>query len=151
MRFRLLIPVAIFVFTACKGKNRIPADVLPQKRMQAVMWDMMRADHFLTDYVFNKDSGLDKTAESFKYYQQIFAFHKTNTEQFRKSYSFYTNHPNLFKAIMDSLSKPVPAEEAPTQILQPLAAGDSVGSLPKPIQKNDTVIRLNKKKGFSMQ
>ena len=151
MRFPLVIPLAIFIFTACKGKNKIPADVLTQKKMQAVMWDMMRADHFLTDYVFNKDSGLDKTAESFKYYQQIFALHQTNTEQFRKSYSFYTSHPYLFKAIMDSLSKPAAAEEAPTQIVQPLAKPDSVQSLPKPIRRGDTVIRLRKKKGFSMQ
>lgn len=151
MRIGFLIPIAIFVFTACKGKNKIPADVLSQKKMQAVMWDMMRADHFLTDYVFSKDSGLDKTAESFKYYQQIFAIHQTNTEQFRKSYSFYTSHPNLFKAIMDSMSKPVAAEEAPTQIVQPLAKPDSVQSIPKPIQRSDTVIRLRKKKGFSMQ
>ncbi len=151
MRFPLFILFALFVFAACKGKNRIPADVLSQKKMQAVMWDMMRADHFLTDYVFNKDSGVDKTAESFKYYQQIFALHQTNTEQFRKSYSFYTSHPNLFKAIMDSMSKPIAAEEAPTQIVQPLAQPDSAQSLTKPLPITDTVIRLRKKKGFPLQ
>lgn len=151
MRFPLLIPAALFVFTACKGKNKIPADVLTPKKMQAVMWDMMRADHFLTDYVFNKDSSLDKTAESFKYYQQIFAIHQTNIGQFRKSYSFYTSHPKFFKAIMDSLSKPVAAEEAPTQVVQPLAKPDSVQPLTQPLPIADTVIRLRKKKGFSLQ
>lgn len=149
MRFPLVILFAIFVFTACKGKNKIPADVLTQKKMQAVMWDMMRADHFLTDYVFSKDPKLDKTEESFKYYQQIFAIHQTNTEQFRKSYSFYTSHPALFKVIMDSLSKP--EEAAPTQVMEPVALGDSTPSLPQPVQKSDTIIRLKKKKGLSLQ
>ena len=51
-------------------------DILPQKKMQAVLWDMMRADQFLTDYVLNKDSSLNKITESLKYYQQIFAIHK---------------------------------------------------------------------------
>lgn len=151
MRFPLVILFAIVVFTACKGKNKIPADVLTQKKMQAVMWDMMRVDHFLTDYVFSKDPKLDKTAESFKYYQQIFSIHQTNTEQFRKSYSFYTSHPNLFKAIMDSLSKPVVAEEAPTQVVKPVSVEDSFDSLTKPLPKTDTVIRLRKKKGFPLQ
>ncbi len=61
--------------------------------MQAVLWDLMRADQFLADYVFNKDSSLDKTTESLKYYQKIFAIHKVSKEEFQESFSFYQAHP----------------------------------------------------------
>ena len=120
MRIGLLI-VLLLIFTAgCKNKNRIPNSVMPQKKMQVILWDMMRADQFLTDYVLNKDSSLNKKTESLKYYQQIFAIHKTNKEEFQHSFSFYKSRPILLKAIMDSISTP-PRETATT-----LAKPDSV-------------------------
>ena len=59
MRISLLI-VLLLIFTGgCKNNNGIPNSVLPQKKMQAILWDMMRADQFLADYVLNKDSSLN--------------------------------------------------------------------------------------------
>ncbi len=120
MRIGLLIVLLLIFTVGCKNKNGIPNSVMPQKKMQAILWDMMRADQFLTDYVLNKDSSLNKTTESLKYYQQIFAIHKTNKEEFQHSFSFYKSRPILLKAIMDSISTP-PRETAPT-----LAKPDSV-------------------------
>ena len=66
MRTGLLIAVVLFFAAGCKNKNGIPNSVLPQKKMQAILWDMMRADQFLADYILNKDSSLNKTTESLK-------------------------------------------------------------------------------------
>ena len=55
MRTGLLI-ITILFFAGCKNKNAVPGNILPQSKMQAVIWDMMRADQFLTDYVLNKDT-----------------------------------------------------------------------------------------------
>lgn len=150
MRGRLLIPLLIFFLLSCKGKNKIPAGVLPQKKMQAVLWDIMRADQFLSDYVLSKDSGINKVTESLKYYEQIFAIHKTTKEQFQKSFSFYKDHPMLLKAIMDSInhaSSVAPTQiVAPTSIAQPVTVTDTNLKLQKPVR--DT---LQKKKGLSLQ
>ncbi|NOT51016.1 MAG: DUF4296 domain-containing protein [Chitinophagaceae bacterium] len=148
MKSWVLVPLLIFFLSACKGKNRVPSGVLSQKKMQAVLWDVMRADEFLSANVLRKDSSLDKITESFKYYQQIFAIHKTTKEQFEKSFSFYKDHPDLFKAIMDSLSRAPVA--APTQLVQPVAAPE----ITQPVQKQslpDSGIKLQKKKPLSVE
>lgn len=89
-----------------------------------ILWDMMRADQFLADYVLNKDSSLKKIPESLKYYQQIFAIHKVSKEEFQHSFSFYQSHPVLLKALMDSISTPV--NDVPKQLTKP----DTISPIP---------------------
>lgn len=119
MRNSLLIIFILFFTVGCKDKHGVPGGVLSQKKMQIILWDIMRADQFLTDFVLNKDSSLNKTTESLKYYQQIFAIHKINKEEFQHSFSFYKSHPALLKEIMDSINVPekiipsVPAQQEP--------------------------------------
>ena len=140
-------PLFIFLLVflaACRNENRIPPGVLPQKKMQAVIWDMMRADQFLADFVLNKDSGLNKNAESIKYYQQVFAIHQVSKEQFQQSFSFYRSHPALFKMIMDSISTPPKATRA--EIARPALARDSFQKAPGIVPVKDTAIPLKKKK-----
>lgn len=93
------------------------------------MWDMMRADQFLADFVLNNDSMLNKRDVSIKYYQQIFSVHKISEQDFQKSLYYYRTNPSLFKKIMDSLSQ-VPGD-APTQVVNPVVANDS--TLVKPV------------------
>lgn len=104
MKKLLLIGSILFLLIGCAGKNSIPSGVLPQKKMQAILWDFMRADQFLNGYVLNKDSSLNKKNESQKYYQQIFAIHKISREEFLFSFAFYKMHPVSFKPILDSIS-----------------------------------------------
>jgi hypothetical protein len=119
MKGGLIISCCLFILLGCKNNNRIPHDIIPQKDMQAVLWDIMRADQFLVDFVIKKDSSLDKKTESSKLYQQIFDLHHITKDQFRESFSFYQKHQDLFKIIMDSLSMPL--NEAPTiMIKQPI-------------------------------
>jgi hypothetical protein len=124
MKKILLIASILFLFVGCAGKNTIPPGVLPQKKMQAILWDLMRADQFLNEYVLNKDSSLNKKTESQKYYQQIFAIHKISREEFQYSFSFYKMHPVLFKPILDSISAPPKA--IPQQTLAPIEIKDTV-------------------------
>jgi len=102
----------------CIRDNKIPKDVIPQNQMRKIMWDLMRADAYVTDFVM-KDSTRDKKAESAKLYEKIFDIHATTQEAFKKSLAFYQSRPDLFKVISDSLrsdekkSQQYPEEKKP--------------------------------------
>jgi Domain of unknown function (DUF4296) len=144
MRTWLLIICCLFIVTGCKNKNGIPAGLIPQKKMQAILWDMMRADQFLSDFVLNKNSSLDKRTESIKLYSQVFAIHQISKEQYEKSFSFYKTHPALFKVIMDSLS--TPETEAPTEMIKQPVASDSLQTSPVRLQQADSIKSFRRKK-----
>jgi len=101
MRFSLFIILIISNF-GCIRDNKVPKDVIPQNQMRKIMWDLMRADAYVTDFVM-KDSTRDKKAESAKLYEKVFDIHSTTRETFKKSLVFYQSRPDLFKAISDSL------------------------------------------------
>jgi hypothetical protein len=101
MRFFLFIILIISIF-GCIRDNKVPKDVIPQNQMRKIMWDLMRADAYVNDFVM-KDSTRDKKVESAKLYEKIFDIHSTNRETFKKSITFYQSRPDLFKAISDSL------------------------------------------------
>ncbi|MGN6294803.1 MAG: DUF4296 domain-containing protein [Chitinophagaceae bacterium] len=112
LSFPLLLLLAGIM--ACSDKNKLPKDVLPHPKMQAVMWDMIRAGDFLNNYVFYRDTSVDKIAETQKWNEKIFQIHHITREQFDKSYAYYRQHPQLMKAVMDSISK-TKVEDAVTQ------------------------------------
>jgi hypothetical protein len=96
--FGILFVLAVIL--SCKSST--PKEVLPPKKMQAVLWDVMQADE-MAEYYSGKDSsfrGLDKHTG---YYQKIFSLHKITKEDFTKSLSYYENHPSALKSILDSL------------------------------------------------
>ena len=88
MRIGLFIICCSFIISGCKNNNRIPSAIIPAKKMQAILWDIMRADQFLGDFVLPKDSSLDKKTESARLYGQVFSIHHISKEQFGESFSF---------------------------------------------------------------
>ena len=101
MRFFLFIILIISNF-ACIRDNKIPKDVIPQNQMRKIMWDLMRADAYVSAFIM-KDSTKNQKAESAILYEKIFDIHSTTRETFKKSLAFYESRPDLFKAISDSL------------------------------------------------
>jgi hypothetical protein len=104
MRIALLILCFGLLLLSCGSKNAVPRNVLSQKEMKEVMWDMMRADQFLTDYVFSRDSSVSRYLESTKWYGQILAIHNISQEKFRNSFNYYNEHPEQMKVLMDSIA-----------------------------------------------
>jgi hypothetical protein len=93
----------------------VPKNILTQPEMQMVLWDMIRADKFLTDFVFIKDTSLDKDTARINFYQQVFSIHHISEEKFKKSFDYYKAHPTLLKAILDSLDKRSGTTSAPAE------------------------------------
>ena len=71
--------------------------------MQEVLWDMLQADGVATEMV-KKDSSLKLAAENIKLYRKVFLAHKISKAQFEVSYSFYQQHPDLMKVLLDSMN-----------------------------------------------
>ena len=101
MRFFLFISLIILTF-GCIQDKKIPKDVLPQNEMRKVMWDLMRADAYVSTFIM-KDSTKNQKTESAILYEKIFDIYSTTRETFKKSLAFYESRPDLFKAISDSL------------------------------------------------
>ena len=113
----LIVAVLFFILAGCRKKNHVPADILPPGKMQAVLWDIMRADKFLADFVLSRDSSLKLETESIKMYQQVFAIHAISKEKFQESFSWYKSHPSQLAVIMDSLNNR--KGSAPTPLVIP--------------------------------
>ncbi|WP_276500457.1 DUF4296 domain-containing protein [Terrimonas pollutisoli] len=105
MRKFLLVGLIFPIVFSCSNKDKLPAGILSRQKMREVVWDMSRTAEFLNGFVFNKDSSIDKIAESEKWYNKVYQLHKTTKKEFERSYSYYQSHPDLMRELLDSLSK----------------------------------------------
>lgn len=127
MKKTLRMIACILLLASCKGKDKLPAGILPQDKMVEVTWDMMRTGEFLNSYVFTKPN-VDRSAEAQLWYDKVYAMHHTTREQYDKSYAYYREHTDLMKAVMDSISKKnvTPSEPFPTVVAEPEAKKDTI-------------------------
>jgi len=127
----------VFLACACSDKNKLPKGVLHKQQMREILWDMIRAGEFLNSFVINKDSSVNKIAESEKWYNKIYQLHKTTKTEFEKSYDYYNDHPDLMKELLDSLAK----RQISTQPLKrdPAFLNDSMKFKTDTIQTRDTI------------
>jgi hypothetical protein len=105
MKKFFIIALLSSLIYACSDKDKLPKGVLTKQQMREVMWDMIRAGEFLNGFVFNKDSSLNKIAESEKWYAKVYRLHKISKAEFEKSYAYYNVRPALMKEMLDSLAK----------------------------------------------
>ena len=131
MRFFLFI-ILTTLTVGCIQDKKIPKDILKQNEMHKIMWDLMRADAYVANFIM-KDSTKDQKKESIILYEKIFDIHSTTREAFQKSLEFYQGRPDLFKVISDSLR----SDERKAQEYQELKKPDLDTTLRK--------MKLNKK------
>lgn len=91
-----------FLFFVVGCTSSIPENVLPPAKMKAVLWDVMQADE-LADYNAAKDSSFNNLPKHVKYYQAVLSAHKISKQEFVRSFNYYQNHPELLKAVLDSI------------------------------------------------
>jgi len=101
MRYLVFISLLLLVF-GCVRSDKVPKNIIPQNEMHKIMWDLMRADAYVSDFIM-KDSTKNKNTESGILYEKVFAIHSTTREAFQKSMAFYESRPDLLKVITDSL------------------------------------------------
>jgi len=101
MRICILLTGIVF-FVSCGGKEEIPPGILKPKKMQAVLWDVIKAESFTSEFL-KKDSVKTDSVENYKLQQQLFAIHKVTRDEFYKSYDYYRSNTTLFKQVLDSM------------------------------------------------
>lgn len=139
MRNLFLFSILSFLL-ACRQSGKSKESIIPEDKMETLIWDLMRADQFLTDYVFSKDTSVNQFSETVKMYRRIFEIHQVNREQVKKSLIFYRSHPGRLKIILDSVSMikiPDPVTNATdTTMAKPvLPQGTQPDSALKPARK----------------
>jgi len=103
MRIFLFIFLFSIAFFECTKRDKVPGHILSQQKMQAIMWDMMRADRFISNFVLSKDTSLNADSVRINLYQRVFLIHNISKEKFRESFDYYKDHTHLLKILLDSL------------------------------------------------
>lgn len=98
MCFRVL--AAALLLLSCSGE--VPSGVLPPKRMEAVLYDVIRADEWV-DFSITQDSANRKFSKRTALYDSVFRLNKVTKEQYRKSLAFYQGRPDLLKKVFDEM------------------------------------------------
>ena len=97
----MVIGLILVFFHSCK--ESIPSGIIEPEKMQAIIWDVLRADA-LSQQIINRDSSKVLAEENVKLTKKVFEIHAITEEQYQKSYSYYTQHPDKLKTILDSLN-----------------------------------------------
>jgi len=104
MKKALLLLGIVILGYSCNNKGEAPEKLLSRDKMEDILWDLMRADLFINNYMLVKDTALDKKKQGIELYSQILKLHKVSQDQFRESFLYYRSQPDELKVLMDSLS-----------------------------------------------
>ena len=95
--------VLIFI-SACSSQSSQKPGLLSQRKMEAVIYDMMLADRYSNQFMINDSLKKDSLKlESMKLFNQVLAFHGVTKKDFYKSFDYYMNRPEEIRVIFDSL------------------------------------------------
>src|SRR5688572_26923951 len=97
---RLLLFLLLLI-GACKGES-VPKDIFPPEKMEAVLYDIIRADEYV-DHSSLADSTYRQLTKRTTLYDSVFHLHSINKKEYERSMKYYENRPDLLKVILDSL------------------------------------------------
>ena len=138
--------ICLFIVSlyACGGPG-IPKDVMKKDKMELVMWDILQADDFVREYMINRDSTLDDTAEYINMYERVFRMHNTSREEFARSFNYYREHPVLMKEVMDTMynkfQRLPPLVYMPPSPSQPFT--DTIVKTAKPVDTTSVILKTD--------
>lgn len=95
--------LCVVLIAGCSDKDKVPSGVLDKEEMGNVLWDMMQADQYATNYLVKDSSKVNVKMETLKLYEEVFRLHKLTRDEFRKSFQYYQDHPDITRTMFDSL------------------------------------------------
>ena len=101
---RCLLTAALIFFAGCSNNDRIPNDIIGKEKMEGILWDMILADRFSSQFLAKDSAKIDVKKETLVLYEQVFQIHKVKKEEFIKSYKYYLSRPDITKVLFDTLA-----------------------------------------------
>jgi hypothetical protein len=95
--------LAILLAVGCSDKDKVPSGIIPRDEMEKILWDMVQADQYSALYLLKDSARINVKMETMKLYQEVFLLHQVSREEFRKSFRYYQEHPELTRNVFDSL------------------------------------------------
>lgn len=95
--------LCMLLIAGCSEKDKIPSNVLDKEQMGAILWDMMQADQYAANYLIKDSAKVNVKMETLKLYEEVFRLHKVTRDEFRKSFQFYQDRPDITRVLFDSL------------------------------------------------
>jgi len=95
--------ICIVLMVGCSEKDNVPSGVLGKEEMGSIIWDMMQADQYAANYIIKDSAKVNVKMETLKLYEEVFRLHKVTRDEFRKSFQFYQDHPDITRTMFDSL------------------------------------------------
>ncbi len=99
----IITALLIVPFFSCTTNDVIPPDIIPKKKMETILWQLIQSDAYASAEI-TKDSSKNAINERIKLYQEVFVLNKVSKEDFKKSYQFYLGHPDIAKVMFDSVA-----------------------------------------------
>ncbi|RYY98829.1 MAG: DUF4296 domain-containing protein [Chitinophagaceae bacterium] len=116
---RNLLLASLLVATACSTPPRVPEGILPPRQMKEVLREVFTADDWV-QHRRDSDTAYNRPDSSIMLYRGILQRHKISEADFKKSFRYYEEHPELLKDVLDSMQvppAPTPDGDAPTKKL----------------------------------
>jgi hypothetical protein len=100
--------IILLCASACVGPPPIPSNVLPREKMAAILVDV----HLNQVYVNRMNFGTgDSSQVAYNQLEkEIFAKHKVDTAQYKRSFMFYASTPDYMIEIYDKVTKDLEAK-----------------------------------------
>lgn len=111
----------IFFFLWSCSTEKVPKDILPPEEMQAILYDVIRADE-LVDFSAFQDSTYRKFSKRAALYDSVLTLHKISKENFQKSFQYYQGRPDLLRTMLDSLQSKVQIPADTSRKVKPVLA-----------------------------
>ncbi len=96
-----VIILLLTILNACSS-SPVPRHLLQPEKMQKVVYDLIRVDEFINNFVL-KDSTVNIKNKRSILYEQVFKVNNTTRKEFYTSYKYYQQHPDIQKGLFDSL------------------------------------------------
>ena len=97
----LIASVLVVFITSCTNGKLENAE-LPFDTMKVVVWDLMNVNEWNNVRVVN-DTVARKLRDDRVQYQLVFSWHHITKDQFYKSFTYYEQHPDKMKLLIDSV------------------------------------------------
>jgi hypothetical protein len=128
----------MFVLLSCGRVTSVPSGVLAKDKMQAILWDLLRAEQFVTNYIVVRDTTAVGRAKGPQLYDAILKRHGITDAVFQSSLEYYKSHPQSLYPILDSLAGQTATAPTPLVTPQPASPDTVKSAVSEPVPVSPT-------------